>query len=346
MTRSANAPIGVATWSTEAWRAKAIAWIDERLAVAGIARTGAVAQPRIRPWATVLAIPTDRGRYWLKAAAPATAFEVALYPILHRHAPNAALTPLAVDEARGWLLIPDGGSPLADGSTGDALVDALATVLPRYAELQRALACEVEAMLAIGVPDMRPERLPGRFEEALEVAGRYVEEHGSEEDRVTLARIAATRGTVAMWCERLATSPVPPTLDHNDLSPWNVLVPSADRVAEARFYDWGDSVVAHPFTSMLVTLRVMRHLLQCRLDDPRLLRLRDAYLEPFGELGTRAELVGTLEVACHTGKIARSLNWHRTVGMLPPEDAGEDASAPFEWLAELLDASYLGMGED
>jgi len=71
---------GVAAWSSAAWRTAAVAWLDARLADAGLGRAGAVEQPRVRPWATVLRVPTTAATVWMKAASPATAFEVGSAP--------------------------------------------------------------------------------------------------------------------------------------------------------------------------------------------------------------------------------------------------------------------------
>src|SRR6476620_9051638 len=95
---------GVAVWSTPEWRAQAEVWLDEQLERSGIERTGAVEQPRVRPWATVLTAPTTRGVVWMKAAAPATAFEVGLYELLAQTVPDRVLIPVAADVTRGWLL--------------------------------------------------------------------------------------------------------------------------------------------------------------------------------------------------------------------------------------------------
>lgn len=116
--------------STDGWRAEATSWLEARLAEAGITRTGEVKQPRVRPWGTVLRAPTTAGTVWLKASAPATAFEVALYPVLHEHAPDAVLEPIALDQDRGWLVLPDGGVHLGDIFEGEALV-ALRSVQAR-----------------------------------------------------------------------------------------------------------------------------------------------------------------------------------------------------------------------
>src|SRR5688572_33315244 len=95
---------GVEVWSTPEWREDARAWIDERLAGVSIERTGPAEQPHVRPWATALWVPTSAGRIWLKAAGPETAFEIALYEVVSRIAPERVLVPLATDAERGWML--------------------------------------------------------------------------------------------------------------------------------------------------------------------------------------------------------------------------------------------------
>ena len=149
---------GTILWSTPEWRAGAVAWLDEQLSKAGMARIGDAEQPHLRPWATALAVQTDRGKVWLKAACPGTRFEIALYPLLARAAPRWVLEPIAVDTDRGWIVLPDGGTVLGDAASGDELASALARVLPAYAELQRALIPHAAELIAQGVADMRAAR--------------------------------------------------------------------------------------------------------------------------------------------------------------------------------------------
>ena len=269
-------------------------WLDERLAAAGIERTGEPARESDRPWATVWSVPTSEGTVWLKASGGGTLFEAGLYGILERVAPGQVLTPIALDVERGWMVLPDGGPLLADVVPDEGLADALAAILPRWAELQRAAAPEVGALLELGVADMRPAALPGRFEEALAAAARYAERHGDASHAATFERVAGLRETVAGWCEQLAGMPGFASIDHNDLHPWNIFVSDDDLAGSAKFYDWGDSVVAHCFASMLVPL----YFAQQRGGDAGLERTRDAYLEPFADLAPHAELVETLELAC------------------------------------------------
>ena len=305
-------------WASPAWLEEATDWIDEQLATAGSRRTGPVEQPHLRPWATALRVPTTGGTVWLKAAAPSTSFEIALYELLAREVPEHVLVPLAVDAGRDWVLLPDGGTRLGDRVGSEDLAAALCEVLPQYAELQRALAPSADAILALGAPDMRPQVMPQRFEEAMEATAGLAGRSDVHE------RLAARRGDVAEWCARLADAPGPVSLDHNDLHAWNVL-----GAGTFRFYDWGDSVVAHAFASLLLPLSDLRN----RSDDDAALRLRDAYLEAWSDLAPHAELVETLELAVRVGWIARSHTWLRAVG-----HANEErwATAPLESLAAIL----------
>ena len=236
----------------------------------------------MRPWATVRRVSTSARPVWLKTTGPEVAFEAGLYELLVRVVPERVLTPLGVDVERGWVLLPDGGQSLGERLDASERVDALAAALPRYAQLQRDLAPHVEELLALGVRDMRPDAMPVRFEEALDAV----------RGRADVTRIEAMRDTVAAWSARLAESPVPPSSDHNDLHAWNIL--GAGNAV--RFYDWGDAVVAHPFATMLGGLG------RFPMEEPDVVRLRDAYLEPFGHSAPHARLVGGVGAGLPAGE--------------------------------------------
>jgi hypothetical protein len=308
-------------WSSPGWRAEATAWLDARLAEAGRRRTGDVEHLHVRPWATAMRAPTTEGFVWMKAAGPATAFEVGLYDLLHRVAPDHVLRPIATDTDRAWMVLEDGGPVLTDVMEGDELVEAMAAALARYARLQRLVAPHADELVPLGATDMRPAVLPERFEQAL----------GLVADRDDRARLEALRPTVARWCAELADAPGGASIDHNDLYPDNVFVGPPPRA-----YDWGDSVVAHPFASMLVGLDMRRHELGAEADDPRILRLRDAYLDGFTDLAPRAELVRTLELATRLALIAHALTWDRVLRAIPAPDVPEGwERMPASFLASL-----------
>lgn len=293
-------------WTGAAWRAEATAWLDEALAERGAWRTGEVVQARVRPWATVLTAPSSVGRVWLKASGAQTAFEAGLYVVLWEVAAEWVLEPLAVDVGRGWVLLPDGG-PVLGG------VEGLADALVEYGRLQRRVAPHVERLLGAGVVDMRPAVLPARLAEAVAVVrGELPAAFGDG----TAARL------VGEWAAELAGSAVPASLDHNDLHEDNVL-------SGPRFYDWGDSVVAHPFAAALHPLGVIRGGVGVAAAEVA----RDRYLAEFADYGSPRRLRAELELACRLGIVARTLTWARAAGAGP----SEFADAPRLTLMSLLD---------
>lgn len=301
----------------------AVAWMEAELAAAGIEPTGPLEITRARPWASVGRVPTSRGLLWLKVAAPATAFEAAIYVQLAEVAPEHVLAPVALAPAHGWLLLPDGGPPLGQELEGDALVAALARALAAYGELQRAVAPRVDALLAAGVHDMRPHVLPARFDAALAAI--------ADAPAQLAQRLRALRPQVRDWCAQLAAAPGAATLDHNDLHPGNMLD------GGRRFYDWGDAVIAHPFACLLMPLGFVSGELG---RDPT--PVLDAYLDGFADLAPRAELVATARLAIHVAKVARAHTWERALRAAPPGDVDRERfrDAPAEALAALFDEPW------
>jgi hypothetical protein len=80
-----------------------------------------------------------------------------------------------------------------------------------------------------------------------------------------------------------------------------------------RIVDWGDSSIAHPFFSLVVTFRFLEEFNHLAPDDPWFRRLRDAYLEPWG-----SGLEETFEIAISVGRFAHAIAWTRQRDALPP----------------------------
>src|SRR6476469_7445991 len=101
-------------WQQPGWLEQATHWTEGELARQGIAITGVIEQPHVRPWSTVLRIPTTAGDVYFKAVTPLIAHEVPLTLVLTQWQPERVLPVLAADPARHWLLMPDGGVRLRD----------------------------------------------------------------------------------------------------------------------------------------------------------------------------------------------------------------------------------------
>ena len=107
---------------------------------------------------------------------------------------------------------------------------------------------------------------------------------------------------LALLCDELATAGIPESIQHDDLHMANVYA----KDGHLRVLDWGDSSVAHPFFSPIVTFRFLREENGLAPGDPWFDRLRDAYLEPWG---SGLEEVFTL--AMRVGVFAHAIAWAR-----------------------------------
>jgi hypothetical protein len=205
-------------WQDPSWRHEALGWADASLRRHGLVRTGDDAeQAHRRAWSTVLRLPTASGPFWFKANAIGTAHEGPLLGPLAGWAPEHVLHPLAVDPRRGWLVLPDGGTTLRAAEGGHTTAAQWRDILVEHAELQRTVAAHAREMVALGVPDVRPERLAAIRTDLLddEVALRRGMPGGLTDEQLDRLRGDAHR--YAALCDELTAIGVPASLQHDDL---------------------------------------------------------------------------------------------------------------------------------
>ncbi|MFD3973746.1 phosphotransferase [Streptomyces cyaneofuscatus] len=311
-------------WDDPDHRAEALDWATGRLAAHGLRESGP-RQVRLRPWSVLVRFFVAGGHgarpVWFKAVPPAAVFEAGLAAALADWVPDHVLSPLAVHAERGWCLLPDGGplfrQVLDEGAGTPADWEE---ALRSYALMQRALVPYAERVADLGVPSARPPELPGLFDTLVA--------ENTALDREERVALEALRPRLVEWCEELAAVGVAESLDHADLHDGQLFRPAAGRFT---FFDWGDAMVGHPFSSLLVPARSAGD----RFGSQVLTRLRDAYLEPWTGDGIAAgDLRRAVSLAWRLAALGRAASWGR---MFPAPGA---AAAPggtdsAHWLREL-----------
>ncbi len=320
-------------WRSDEFLQTALAWADVALAREGRQRSAGPSWSRVRPWGLVLALPlTDGDTVWFKAT-PDGSSEPILHQTLNAEIPEYVAPVLAADLTRGWLLMDDAGASLgndaeAEGTQpcGDPRFQRAVTT---YAGLQSQLRHRVDELVAHGLPDARPQALPGVFDQLLASMGRRARDTGDDDATALLVRVAAARPMVvdlAASCSARAGS-----IDHNDLHPWNVLVHDGQTV----FLDWGDAVAAHPYASLLVPVRIAMS------ESPA---TGEAVLAAYAHGRDESIDLAEVGVVGRLAVIARAWTWQRSLALCT-EPTDHDG-APLKWFARILDTDPFAPDRD
>jgi len=290
-------------WRRRAWRGSAVRWAERRLAERRIQLTGRPDQFHIRPWSTVILLPTDSGPVFFKATLPPLRFEAGLTAAIAVWAPNEVANPLAIDARRGWLLLEDGGQRLREIIAKDRAVGHWQRILPHYAELQLAMASHVRHALKLGTPDRRAVALVTRYRRLLDESSLVRTRLREGVTRPQAKALSELAREVGVWTEELGI--VPETIQHDDLHDGQVFV----KDGRYRVLDWGDACVSHPFFSMSVVERSVAYRFDLKPGSKVIARLRDIYLEPFTAFASPARLRAIYPLAIRLGWISRALSW-------------------------------------
>ena len=313
-------------WTMPSWYDEALPWIDYRLE-----RTGPSTQVRSWGLSNVLRCPTAAGDIYFKALAHSSTIRPArpdALPLLFAHEPlflqkisderpGAVPAPLAIDERRAWMLLPDLGPTLAGEPDFAIWVEALRG----HARLQRSYAGQPDRLLAFSCVDRRLAVLDAELDRVL--GPNPATDRLEPAERARLPRRAEQ---LREAITELAAIGVPETLVHGDLHPRNIAV----RDGRVAAFDWTDAAVSHPFLD-LVTFVEERSPLST---DPR---LKDAYLGEWEEYASPKDLRRALELAEELGALHQTM----TSLHLPDHVSGPSRESMFRgavwWLRRLLD---------
>jgi hypothetical protein len=329
---------GTPPWRNPLWLAAAEEWIGAECARAGLERTGP-AIGRGRMYSVVARVSVTDGTVWFKASPPASSFEPALLAALAGWYPDRFAAPIAVDLDRAWSLTQDGGPTLRENQTRPKDTGAWRVMLRTYGALQCGLASHVDDLLALGLADLRPSSVPGRFERLLAdpATERVIDAPGG----ITRAQHEALRALAPRlreWCAELDDLGIAASIDHSDVHPNNIFA------ATSTPFDWGDAAVAHPFASMLIALRTAAEQAGLPPRSPELAALTEDYFRPWLEAGHAwTALDRSLALALRIAPLARALAWGRLFPCFigHPDPVGHAARV----LAWLLDADPLDPGD-
>ncbi|MEA2662061.1 MAG: hypothetical protein QOH08_1633 [Chloroflexota bacterium] len=317
-----------AAWKDPAFVATAHAWLQDAAAAHAHPLTGPIEQVHIRPWSTVFRAPAAGSALFLKACSPVQAHEPRVIELVAREFPDLVPALIARHPREPWVLLGDGGERLRRQLPGAGQLAVWRALLPRYAELQRALLGRDAELLDLGLPDRRLHRIPELLERVLG------DDRSAPPD--VRGRVQALMPAIRRACATLAELGIGASLDHDDLHDHNVLLDGA----RPSIIDWGDASLTHPFLTLAVTLQFAAAAGGVPAGAAEIGALRDAYLEPWAAFGSLAALRRAARIGSALGAITGALTWYGIITRLDGvrEDEPNEMASMLERIASAVGA--------
>lgn len=297
---------------------------------------------RTEAWSTVWRCTSREGVLWFKENISTSPAEGAVHDVLAALAPRYVTPPVAWDRTGGWTLTRDGGTTMMDRKPEIRGIDPVevADMVRDYACLQRATIDHRPALLEAGLPDGSPARAGLMLTDLAMEMARMDPEDPRYIDQAELQRLLGSVAGIEQASRDLLAGPVPLAFDHNDLFPRNVFVPRAG--GAYHFFDFGESVWAHPFGSLVMLQWELAHRLQVDVGDEGTLDLRhpvigrvfDAYLEQWRDYATQPALRTLAAAALQIAPLYRAWVW-MTVLRTTPAALASHGGTPRAWIFDV-----------
>lgn len=302
-------------WHDPEWQKQAHEWIRSEADRRSIQLTGEIEQPHAYAWSTVMRVPSSEGTLFFKATAPETIHEIELTEKLAGWFPDCMPELIAVDTARGWMLMHDGGEQLRASIRPTKDVTPWEPVIPQYAKLQIGLAEHVDEILSLGIPDHRLAALPGLYRQILEDETSLMID---QEKGLTSAEFHQLQNLAPRFeqiCADLAGMGIPESVDHGDFHDGNILL----KDGRITFFDWGDTSVTHPFVSLrtfFVSMEIALNLDDGAPPTSEMTTLLHRYLEQWQNFESKDDLLNIYVLSRPVASIVKTLLWHNTISRL------------------------------
>ncbi len=241
--------------------ANATRWALDYLVLQGIKVEGFPQEIHATPWSCVYRFSTSEGFIYLKKMPRSLAVESVIINILRQYT-NSIPIILESNPQLDCFLMQDAGTPLRPYLTNNFQPAILLEAVHCYRDIQSAAINNVHTFLNAGVPDWRLEKLPAQYRNLI-LQTDVLTACGVTSDE--LIRLQQSATVFSALCEQLSLYQILETLDHCDFHVGNILINPDNK--KLTIIDWGETVVTHPFFSLLMFLRKVKMFFSPTLKD-------------------------------------------------------------------------------
>jgi hypothetical protein len=307
-------------WTQPDWLEDAYRWIHDQLGRLDRQVTGSIEQPHVRPWGTVMRIPTNQGNVYFKTISLLLPNETAVTHALSQWQPGKLPALLTADTHRNWMLVEDGGLRLRDAFNNGLSVNTWSDILADYAAFQIELSTHVKALLSLGSPDRRLAILPSLYEKLVTDQEWLLIDQPDGLSSKDVERLVSGIPHIKQLCGELAGYAIPDSLHHGDLHDGNIFIQDG----RILFFDWGDSQITHPFFSLRTAFVSMEYTFDYEENHPSFDGFAQDYLKIWSGFQSQENLWAAYQVAERLWAIPTALQWKLVMSRL---DAVRQTSA-------------------
>jgi len=289
-------PIGRPPWEHTGWFTEAMTWIKGVMAQHSIRQLGAPKQAKVGAFSCVLSIPSDSGTLFFKASLGDKPSETLITRELGSRWPTSIMPLLETNPSKNWMLMKDyrsfGFRTLKESEYADAARG--------FSELLINTNSSLEQWREMNCPDFSLDQIEAFSREFSQRTGLF-ESGGAPMEKDELEMLVKFVEEMGARCSSLAAFKIPDMLGNLDFRLGNI----AGKKNRFIYFDWQESVITHPFFSVLNMFDGFSKSdfpgLGEAVQDSQLsvsrLSIQNAFLEPFTEFEPTERLEEAFEIA-------------------------------------------------
>ena len=291
-----------------------INWAKECLLAKGFIINNSLETIQTTPWSSVTKFLTSKGTVYLKQTPPMLALEPIITKILHDQLHANVPKILDSNKNLNCFLMKDSGSSLREFLKHTFQPDLLCQAIKKYTSIQTAAREHINTFIEMGVPDWRLEKLPLLYNELISKEDLLKADDLTANELKLLHELYPTLLTI---CEMLSGFKIPQTLDHCDFHDNNILIENSTN--NITIIDWGETVITHPFFSLLTCLNTAARHYALKETDQTYIDLQNTCFENWFEVLPKNNLAAAILLAKKLWPIYTALGFYRLTMSSEPE---------------------------
>jgi len=287
-------------------QSKIIEWAQDSLLSHGCTINTPPENIQANPWSITKRFLTSNGYIYLKQTAPALSLEPFIIKILYDQFHANVPVVIDINQELNCFLMKDSGNSLIEFLKQDFRPDILCLAINLYTDIQYAAVKHADTFLELGVPDWRLDKFPSLYMQLINQKDLLIDDGMTINE---LNQLHELYPVVSATCGLLSSFNIPETLDHCDFHSNNILIDNV--TIEMTIIDWGETVITHPFFSLICNLNSATRHFSLKETDDIYLELQDACFKNWLDYENMQNLRAAMLIAKKLWPIYAALGFHR-----------------------------------